>query len=127
MIDFPYIQEKLIFGTSFPLSPSAAAPPRFTTSSPAAVMAVVDPNHVLPRTYEWNAAIEHSIGRADVVTLTYLGAGGRKMMRKDIFIAPSPVFTGEFDLLSNARSCGYNALDGRAPHPLSEGLGTVIA
>jgi hypothetical protein len=36
--------------------------------------------HALPRTYEWNAAIEHSIGRADVVTLTYLGAAGRELM-----------------------------------------------
>src|ERR1700722_11597190 len=84
MISFPYAQEKLIFGTAFPLSPSAAAPPPFTTSPPAAVMSVITPNHTLPRTYEWNAAIEHSIGRADVVTLTYLGAGGRKLMRKDV-------------------------------------------
>ncbi len=127
MIDFPYIQEKLIFGTSFPLSPSAAAPPPFTTSPPAAVMAVVDPNHVLPRTYEWNAAIEHSIGRADVVTLTYLGAGGRKLMRKDIFIAPSPIFTGEFDLLSNAGTSSYNALQAQYRHRLSYGLQTLLS
>lgn len=56
MISFPYVQQKLIFGTAFPLSPSAAAPPPFTKSPPAAVMSVINPNHVLPRTYEWNAA-----------------------------------------------------------------------
>jgi hypothetical protein len=61
MISFPYIQAKLALGTSFPLSASSAAPPPFTVSPPAAVMSVVDPNHVLPRTYEWNAAVEHSI------------------------------------------------------------------
>jgi hypothetical protein len=122
MISFPYVQQKLIFGTAFPLSPSAAAPPPFSTSPPAAVMSVINPNHVLPRTYEWNAAMEHSTGKADVVTLTYLGAAGRKLMRKDIFIAPSPIFTGEFDLLSNAGTSSYNALQAQYRHRLSHGL-----
>jgi len=31
-------------------------------------------------------------------------------MRKDIYIAPNPNFTGEFDVLSNGASSGYNAL-----------------
>jgi len=127
MISFPYVQQKLILGTAFPLSPSAAAPPPFTTSPPAAVMSVINPNHVLPRTYEWNAAFEYSIGRADVVTLTYLGAAGHKLMRKDVFIAPSPIFTGEFDLLSNAGTSSYNALQGQDRHRVSHGLQTLVS
>jgi hypothetical protein len=127
MISFPYIQQKLVLGTAFPLSPSAAAPPPFTTSPPAAVMSVINPNHVLPRTYEWNAAVEHSIGGADVVTLTYLGAAGRKLMRKDIFIGPSPIFTGEFDLLSNAGTSSYNALQAQYRHRLSHAIQTLVS
>jgi hypothetical protein len=127
MIDFPSAQGKLIFGTSFPLSASAAAPPPFTTSPPAAVMSVINPNHVLPRTYEWNAAMEHSMGRADILTLTYVGAGGRKLMRKDIFNAPSAIFTGEFDLLSNAGTSSYNALQAQYRHRLSHGLQTLVS
>lgn len=127
MISFPYAQQKLIFGTAFPLGPSAAAPPPFTTSPPAAVMSVINPNHLLPRTYEWNAAMEHSIGRADVLTLTYLGAAGRKLMRKDVFIAPSAIFTGEFDLLSNAGTSSYNALQAQYRHRLSHGLQTLLS
>ena len=126
-ISFPYVQEKLIFGTSFPLTGNAAAPPPFTTSPPAAVMVVINPNHVLPRTYEWNAAIEHSMGKADVVTLTYLGAAGRKLMRRDVFNAPSPIFTGEFDLLSNAGTSSYNALQAQYRHRLSHGLQTLLS
>jgi len=127
MVSFPYVQEKLIFGTAFPLDPSAAAPPPFTTSPPAAVMSVINPNHVLPRTYEWNAAVEHSIGRADVLTLTYLGAAGRKLMRKDFLIAPGPNFTGEFDLLSNSGTSSYNALQAQYRHRLSHGLQTLVS
>ena len=127
MISFPYVQQKLIFGTAFPLNPSAAAPPPFTTSPPAAFVVVINPNHVLPRTYEWNAAFERSIGRADVLTLTYLGAAGRKLMRKDVFIAPGPNFTGEFDLLSNGGTSSYNALQAQYRHRLSHGLQTILS
>jgi hypothetical protein len=127
MISFPYTQESIILGTSFPLNASDAAPPPFTTSPPAAVMSVVDPNHVLPRSYEWNAALEHSITNADVLTLTYVGAAGRKLMRKDIYIAPGTNFTGEFDLLSNHGTSNYDALQAQYRHRLSHGLQTLLS
>jgi len=128
MISFPYIQEKpLILNTSFPLDPNAAKPPAFTTDPPAAVLAVVDPNHVLPTTYEWNASVEHSITNTDVLTLTYLGAGGRKLMRKDIDIAPGPNLTGEFDLLSNHGTSNYDALQAQYRHRLSRGLQILLS
>ncbi|MGD0134350.1 MAG: TonB-dependent receptor, partial [Bryobacteraceae bacterium] len=73
---FPYLQTKSIFSTSFPLSAADATPSPFTTAPPAGYIVVVDPNHVLPRTYEWNAAVERTLGRADVLTVTYLGAAG---------------------------------------------------
>ena len=68
-----------------------------TTAPPVSFLVVVDPNHVLPRTYEWNAAVEKTFGKADVVTVTYVGAAGRKLMRQDDYNAPNPNFTGEFD------------------------------
>ena len=127
MISFPYIQEKIVLGTSFPLTASSAAPPPFTTSPPAAVMNVVDPNHVLPRTYEWNAAIEHGITNSDVVTVTYVGAGGRKLMRRDVYVAPGPSFTGEFDLFSNHGTSNYDALQAQYRRRMSHGLQTLLS
>ena len=79
---FHTLKQKFVLNTSFPLSDAAAAPPPFTTNPPVSYLAVVDPNHVLPRTYEWNAAVERAFGKADVITLTYLGAAGRKLMRR---------------------------------------------
>jgi hypothetical protein len=127
MISFPYVQERIILGTSFPLNASSAAPPPFTTSPPAAVMSVVDPNHVLPRTYEWNAAVEQSFTKTDVMTLTYVGAGGHRLMRKDVYIAPGPNFSGEFDLLSNHGTSSYNALQAQYRRRLSHGLQTLLS
>jgi hypothetical protein len=119
---FPYVQQKTISNTSFPLNDSAAAPPPFTTSPPVPFLSVVDPNHVLPRTYEWNAALEQSFGNADVLTLTYLGAAGRKLMRRDLYYAPNPNFTGEFDLLRNDADSSYNSLQVQYRHRFTHGL-----
>ena len=124
---FPYSQQKTILNTSFPLSAANAAPPPFTTTPPASYLAVVDPNHVLPRTYEWNAAVERSFGKADVLTVTYLGAAGRKLMRRDIYDAPNPNFTGEFDLMSNGADSSYHALQTQFRHRLAHGLQTLLS
>jgi len=127
MSGFPYTQQNLIFGTSFPLTGSAANPPPFTTNPPASSMAVVDPRHVLPRTYQWNAAVEQSLSSADVFTLTYVGAGGRKLMRKDIYYAPNSELTGEFDVLSNGATSSYNALEAEYRHRVAHGLQTLLS
>jgi len=42
-------------------------------------------------------------------------------MRKDIYIAPGPNFSGEFDLLSNHGTSSYNALQAQYRHRLSRG------
>lgn len=127
LTSFPYVQQRVIFGSSFPLLGSSAAPPPFTTSPPVPSISVVDPNHVLPRTYEWNAATEQSFGTNDVLTITYVGAGGRKLMRRDIFYAPNPDFTYRFDVQRNAGASSYNALQTQYRHRLSYGLQALFS
>jgi hypothetical protein len=132
MSAFPYVQEKLLLSTpssplSFPLSNANAAPPPFTTSPPVSDLDVVDPNHVLPRTYEWNAAVEERLGKADVLTLTYLGAGGRKLMRQDFYLAPNPNFSGEVNIMRNGATSSYQALQAQFCHRLAHDLQTLLS
>ena len=124
---FPFSQQKLILNTSFPLSASAAASAPFTTTPPVSYLAVVDPNHVLPRTYEWNAAVERTLGTADVLTVTYLGAAGRKLMRQDLYNRPNPNFTGEFDLMRNGAASSYQALQAQFRHRVAHGFQTLLS
>jgi Carboxypeptidase regulatory-like domain/TonB dependent receptor-like, beta-barrel len=126
-IAWPYLQVKTISNTSFPLSDSAAAPPPFTTTPPAPFLSVIDPNHVLPRTYEWNAAVERSLGNSDVLTVAYLGAAGRKLMRLDMYNAPNANFTGEVDVMRNAASSSYQALQAQFRHRFAHGLQTLLS
>ena len=123
---FPYAQSRTVLNPSFPLSVADAAPPPFTTSPPVSYLAVVAPNHVLPRTYEWNAAMERAFGRADVVTVTYLGAAARKLMREDNYLNPNPNFT-QLKLLSNSADSSYHALQAQFRHRLTHGLQTLLS
>jgi len=127
MSSFPYIQQRSLFGASFPLTGSSAIPPPFTTSPPVPSISVVDPNHALPRTYEWNVAIERSFGGNDVLGLTYVGATGRKLMRRDIYYSINPDFTYRFDVQRNAGSSSYNALQAQYRHRLSYGLQALLS
>jgi hypothetical protein len=124
---FPFSQQKTITGISFPLTPGEETPPPFATTPPVSYLAVMDPNHVLPRTYEWNAAVERTLGKSDVVSVTYLGAVGRKLMRQDIYEAPNHSFTGEFDLMRNDADSSYNALEAQFRHRVTHGLQTLLS
>jgi len=125
---FPYVQQKLILNVSFPLSAAQAAPAPFTTEPPISYLAVVDPNHVLPRTYEWNAAVERTLGNADVITITYLGEAARKLMRLDRYRAPNANFTaGELDVIRNGADSNYQALQAQYRHRLAYGLQTLLS
>jgi hypothetical protein len=124
---WPYLQQNLFTNLPFPLSAANAAPPPFSTTPPVSYLAVVDPNHVLPRTYEWNASVERSFGKADLITLTYVGAGARKLMRQDNYNAPNPNFTGEFDLMRNGASANYDALQAQYRHRFTRGLQTLLS
>ncbi|MBI3896215.1 MAG: TonB-dependent receptor [Acidobacteria bacterium] len=124
---FPYVQQKIFLNTSFPLSITAAAAPPFVVAPPVSAFVVVDPNHVLPRTYQWNATVERTLGPAAVGTLSYVGSAGRKLMRRVSILAPNSDFTGQFDILRNDASSSYHAFQAQFRQRLIDGLQTLFS
>src|SRR5262249_56738140 len=90
---------------------------------PASCMAGIAPTPRLRPTYEWNAAVERSFVHSDAVSITYAGAEGRELMRKDIYIGPNPaVVTGEFDVLRNGGRSRYQSPQAQyRPRPARRG------
>ena len=48
-------------------------------------------------------------------------------MRQDIYEAPNPTFTGEFDLMRNDADSSYNALQMQFRHRMTHGLQALLS
>ena len=118
---FPYLGSKFASNVPFPLSPQNAAPPVLTDGPPVNDLLVAEPNLKLPRTYEWNAALEQSLGSNQAVSLTYIGAAGRDLLRNTDLVNPNPSFAF-VGVTSNSASSGYQALQLKFERRLSQGL-----
>jgi len=89
---FPHSATKSLVLVTFPLSPANAAPPPLTSSPPVNTILVADPHLNLPRTYQWNIALEQSVGSSQSLSLTYIGAIGRDLLRVTNFFNVNPRF-----------------------------------
>jgi hypothetical protein len=118
---FPYNNSNSCFDVPFPLSSENAAPPVLTTTPPVGTIVVADPHLKLPRTYEWNGAIEQSLGISQALSLTYAGAIGRKLLRVTDLINPNSNF-GDVNLTDNSATSDYHALQLKFQRRLSRGL-----
>ncbi len=118
---FPYQAFKTLSLVPFPLSPQNAAPPAFTVNPPVSTILVVDPHLKLPRTYQWNFALDQSIKSNQTLSLTYIGAIGRNLLRTTQFSNPNPNFQSVI-LTDNSATSDYHALQVRFQRRLSRGL-----
>lgn len=118
---FPYIADKNFSGSPFPLSPQDASPPALTNNLPAGTMLLADPHLKLPRTYQWNVALEQSIGNDQSISATYIGASGRQLLRVTNLFNVNPNF--EFIAFTdNSATSDYHALQLTFRRRLSRGL-----
>jgi hypothetical protein len=116
---FPHSAESIVIGPAFPLTAAQAAPPPFSTSPPVSTILVAVPNLKLPRTYEWNAALEQSLGASQSLSLTYVGAVGRDLLRVTNLVpgASNPKFSF-LNVTDNSATSNYNALADQVRPPL---------
>ncbi len=127
-------------GTSFPNStfsffPSVPAPisdasPYLPTISlgppyPSGITAVA-PDLKMPRSYQWNVALEKSLRGQQTISATYMGQAGRDQLRQEAFYQPNPNFLGTFDLTQNSAWSNYDALQLQYRRPLSRGLQAIL-
>jgi hypothetical protein len=93
--------------------PTSDATPFLPTSSlqpPFPGAFGTSPNLKLPRSYQWNVALEKSLPANQVVTATYVGQAGRDLLRDTGYFRPNPNFTSSFFLTTNGAFSNYEAL-----------------
>ena len=108
-------------GICFPITPQQAAPPVLATTPPVVGIFVADPHLKLPRTYEWNVGVEQSLGSSQSLSLTYVGAAGRDLLRVTQLFKPNKNFVvvNETD---NSAISDYQALQIKFQRRLSHDL-----
>jgi hypothetical protein len=84
------------------------------------------PNLKLPRSYQWNVALEKSFSGKQVISATYVGQAGRDLLRQAALFQPNSSFSGDFLLTTNAAKSNYNALQLQYRRPLSAGLQALL-
>ncbi len=124
---YPRGASKSVFGVPFPLQGNDALPPPIP--GPAQNLMyypAFDPNMKLPKTYEWNVAVEQSLGTKQSVSLTYVGSAGRHLLRQEDLANPNSTFASVF-LTTNSAKSDYNSMQAQYQRRLSRGLEALVA
>ncbi len=119
---YPFGASAFTFGGTFPLSSAAAASPPITPAELQATgLAAFDPHLNLPYTLEWNVAAEQNLGRQQVISASYVGSAGRRLIQTAVIISPNANIAGA-DLTTDAGTSDYNAFQLQFQRRLSPSL-----
>ncbi len=120
---FPYMVTKIISPspTPFPLTPQNLAPPAPSLNPPVSTILVGVPDLKLPRSYQWNVALEQALGSNQSLSLTYVGAIGRDLLRTTQLTNLNTDFPF-VGLIDNSATSDYHALQLKFQRRLARGL-----
>src|SRR5260370_15830797 len=119
---YPFGSSVNISGGTLPLSPAQLAPaPIAPPNATSGILFAIDPKLKLPYTLEWNAAVEQGIGTQQTLSLSYVGAAGRRLLQQGNCLACNANLS-QADLLANASTSDYAALQVQFRRRLSQGL-----
>ncbi len=107
------------------LTPFLPAPASLQPPFPNGVYGYAS-NLKLPRSYQWNVALERFLGGNQMITATYTGQAGRNLTRQEALFQPNPNFLGEFVLTYNGARSNYNALQLQYRRPLSRRVQALV-
>jgi hypothetical protein len=109
----------------YPLSPAQAALPTFDPPPPFSINGY-DPELKLPYTLQWNTTVDYLLGANQVVSATYVGAAGRRLLRTQIMSNPNPTFT-QITYTNNGATSDYHAMQLQFERRLSRGLQAIAS
>lgn len=125
---FPNNVQNVLFGVPLPIGDPTPFLPVISEQPPyAGIVNAISPDLRLPRSYQWNVAVEKSLYEQSAVTVTYVGQAGRKLLRTEGLGTPNADFTGTFFLTNNGANSDYNALQVQYRQPISRGVQALVS
>lgn len=129
---FPHSRGKTTFGVPYPLSPQDAAPPPALSLDPpynSAIFNIFGPDHELPRSYQWNITLDQRLGTNQILSASYVGEAGRRLLRQSSLFDPNPRFSGssQINITTNASSSDYHALQIQFQRRMARRLAALLS
>jgi hypothetical protein len=115
-------------GAPFPTPPNMAALPPLVdapTIQNGQTLSGVDPHLNLPYALQWNVALEQSLGKAQTLTMSYIGASDKRLLETES-VTNLPNFVSA-SLVGNAGTLSYNALQAQYRRALTNGLQALVS
>jgi hypothetical protein len=75
----------------------------------------------LPYTLQWNGSVQQSLGKSQALTLSYVGASGRRLLQQKV-AKVQPNFGDDIYFVQNGLGSSYNALQIQYQRRLARGL-----
>jgi hypothetical protein len=122
--NWPYSNFIFTSNVPFPIPPSDfTLPPVNPVPSPTnpAIVTIAGTNFRLPRTYQWNVTIEQSLAASKVVSIAYVGARGKDLLRSEIYLDPNRDFS-TVQLVANSGFSRYDSLQLEFTSTLAQGF-----
>ena len=125
--DFPNFASTFTPDIAAPLSDISPYLPTFSTQPPySSFVKAFSPDLKLPRSYQWNAAVEKSLVASQVISATYVGQMGRGLLRATSEFQPNPNFQSDFQITNNGARSNYNALQLQYRKTVTTGLQALV-
>jgi Carboxypeptidase regulatory-like domain/TonB dependent receptor/TonB-dependent Receptor Plug Domain len=106
-------------------------PPFSTTITPDVRVRAYDPQLRMPVVYEWNAAFERELGKAQSFLVTYVGANGQNLLWRNNVMPPgsglSGASAGEVLANRNGAYSHFNAMQLQFKRRMSDGLQVLVS
>jgi hypothetical protein len=118
---YPFARTLSLAGVTFTSPAFAAQPPPVSANPPYPRVFAYSGDFKLPYTLEYNFAIEQGFGNNDSVSVSYVGASGRRLGRVESLRRANPNFT-RVDIVRDDGTSNYNALQAQYKRRFARGL-----
>ena len=109
----------------FPATGSIIEPPP-PPVPPFSLVNAIDPNLKLPRTYQWNLALEQALGTNQTLSVSYVAAVGRRLVSVQSLLNPNPNFIN-LNIVRNRATSDYHALEAQFQRRLARGVQALVS
>ena len=100
--------------------------PPFSLTPPFTRVFAYQPEFKTPYSLQYNFAVEHSFGANDTVSISYVGARGKRLGRVETLRAATGNFR-RLDLVTNGGHSNYNSLQAQYQRRFSRGLQVIAS